>query len=163
MLCAGWRCGGVKICLLVVLQARCVSSVSPRFHYRRHDFCFLPLAAILESLCALLRMLSSQTFQGYPRGGCFHKVLSLVQILSFSVTWIFYWLEFILLLFQDSEMFDAPLNFRWTRKKQNQLIWVIKNRAHILCLDCLGPMWTKVPVPDVNCDRGSLDSSKNNM
>jgi hypothetical protein len=33
----------------VVLPARCVSGVSPRFHYRRHAFCFLPLAAILES------------------------------------------------------------------------------------------------------------------
>jgi hypothetical protein len=53
-----WRCsalaGGVegsKFCLfLVVLPARCVSSVSPRFHYRRHAFCFHPLAAILEYL-----------------------------------------------------------------------------------------------------------------
>jgi hypothetical protein len=27
----------------VVLPARCVSSVSPRFHLRRHTFCFLPL------------------------------------------------------------------------------------------------------------------------
>jgi hypothetical protein len=52
-----WRCsvpaGGVegsKFCLFsVVLPARCVSSVSPRFHYRRHVFCFLPLATILES------------------------------------------------------------------------------------------------------------------
>jgi hypothetical protein len=38
---------GSKFCLfLVVLPARCVSSISPRFHYRRHAFCFL-LAAIL--------------------------------------------------------------------------------------------------------------------
>jgi hypothetical protein len=42
---------GSKFCLFsVVLPARCVSSISPRFHYRRHSFCFLPLAAILESL-----------------------------------------------------------------------------------------------------------------
>jgi hypothetical protein len=41
---------GSKFCLFsVVLPARCVSSISPRFHYRRHAFCFLPLAAILES------------------------------------------------------------------------------------------------------------------
>jgi hypothetical protein len=41
---------GSKFCLFsVVLPARCVSSVSPRFHYRRHAFCFLPVAAILES------------------------------------------------------------------------------------------------------------------
>jgi hypothetical protein len=52
-----WRCpaqaGGVeesKFCLFsVVLPVRCVSSVSPRFYFRRHTFCFLPLAAILES------------------------------------------------------------------------------------------------------------------
>jgi hypothetical protein len=40
---------GSKFCLFsVVLPARCVSTVSPRFHYRRHAFCFLPLATILE-------------------------------------------------------------------------------------------------------------------
>jgi hypothetical protein len=40
---------GSKFCLFsVVLPARCVSSVSPRFHYWRHAFCFLLLAAILE-------------------------------------------------------------------------------------------------------------------
>jgi hypothetical protein len=39
---------GSKFCLFsVVLPARCVSSVSPRFHYRRLAFCFLPLATIL--------------------------------------------------------------------------------------------------------------------
>jgi hypothetical protein len=41
---------GSKFCLFsVALPARCVSSVSPIFHFRRHAFCFLPLAAILES------------------------------------------------------------------------------------------------------------------
>jgi hypothetical protein len=34
----------------VIMPAKCVSSVSPRFHYRRLAFCFLPLAAILEFL-----------------------------------------------------------------------------------------------------------------
>jgi hypothetical protein len=51
-----WRCsvqaGGVegsKFCLfLVIFPVRCISSVSPRFYFRRHAFCFLPLAAILE-------------------------------------------------------------------------------------------------------------------
>jgi hypothetical protein len=39
-----------KLCLFsVFMPAKCVSSVSPRFHYRRVAFCFLPLAAILES------------------------------------------------------------------------------------------------------------------
>jgi hypothetical protein len=40
-----------KLCLFsVIMPAKCVSSVSPRFHYRRVAFCFLPLAAILFSL-----------------------------------------------------------------------------------------------------------------
>jgi hypothetical protein len=40
---------GSKFCLLsVALPARCVSSISPRFHFRRYAFCFLPQAAILE-------------------------------------------------------------------------------------------------------------------
>jgi hypothetical protein len=38
-----------KLCLFsVIMPAKCVSSVSPRFHYRRIAFCFLPLATILE-------------------------------------------------------------------------------------------------------------------
>jgi hypothetical protein len=53
-----WRCSaqaGVveesKFCLfLVVFPVRCVSSVSPRFYFRRLTFCFLPLAAIFDSL-----------------------------------------------------------------------------------------------------------------
>jgi hypothetical protein len=51
-----WRCSeqagsveGSKFCLFsMALPARCVSSVSPRFHFRRLAFCFLPLAANLE-------------------------------------------------------------------------------------------------------------------
>jgi hypothetical protein len=39
-----------QLCLFsVIMPAKCVSSVSPRFYYRRLAFCFLPLAAILES------------------------------------------------------------------------------------------------------------------
>jgi hypothetical protein len=53
-----WRCyawvGGVeesKFCLFsVVFLVRYISSISPRFYFRKHTFCFLPLAAILESL-----------------------------------------------------------------------------------------------------------------
>jgi hypothetical protein len=42
---------GPKFCLFsVVLPVRCISSTSPRFYFRRHASCFLPLAAILESL-----------------------------------------------------------------------------------------------------------------
>jgi hypothetical protein len=41
---------GSKFCLFsVVLSVRCISNVSPRFYFRRHAFCFLPLATILES------------------------------------------------------------------------------------------------------------------
>jgi hypothetical protein len=40
---------GSKLCLFsVIMPAKCVSGVSPRFHYRRLAFCFLPLAAILD-------------------------------------------------------------------------------------------------------------------
>jgi hypothetical protein len=53
-----WGCyaqaGGVeesKFCLFsVVFPVRCISSISPRFYFRKHAFCFLPLAVILESL-----------------------------------------------------------------------------------------------------------------
>jgi hypothetical protein len=41
---------GSKLCLFsVIMPAKCVSSVSPRFHYKRLTFCFLLLATILES------------------------------------------------------------------------------------------------------------------
>jgi hypothetical protein len=51
-----------KLCLFsVIMPAKCVSSVSPRFHYRRLTFCFLPLAAILESLSYFLN--SRQNFR----------------------------------------------------------------------------------------------------
>jgi hypothetical protein len=47
------RAGGVEgseFCLFsVIMPAKCVSSISLRFHYRRIAFCFPPLAAILES------------------------------------------------------------------------------------------------------------------
>jgi hypothetical protein len=53
-----WRCyvqaGGVVVLefylFLVVFPARYISSISPRFYFRKHAFCFLPLVAILESL-----------------------------------------------------------------------------------------------------------------
>jgi hypothetical protein len=41
---------GSKFCLFsVIMPAKYVSGISPRFHYRRLAFCFLPLASILES------------------------------------------------------------------------------------------------------------------
>jgi hypothetical protein len=53
-----WRCcawaGDVVVLefylFLVVFPARCFSSISPRFYFRKHTFCFLPLVTILESL-----------------------------------------------------------------------------------------------------------------
>jgi hypothetical protein len=46
---------GSKLWLFsVIMPAKCVSGVSPRFHYRRLTFCFLPLADILESLANIL-------------------------------------------------------------------------------------------------------------
>jgi hypothetical protein len=50
--CYAWA-GSVeesKFCLfLVVFPVRCISSISPRFYFRKHAFCFLPLVTILES------------------------------------------------------------------------------------------------------------------
>jgi hypothetical protein len=42
-----WRCQSYAFSQWLCQQN--VSPVSPRFHYRRLTFCFLPLAAILES------------------------------------------------------------------------------------------------------------------
>jgi hypothetical protein len=43
---------GSKLCLFsVIMPAKCVYSVSPRFHYRRLAFCFLPLATIFMMIC----------------------------------------------------------------------------------------------------------------
>jgi hypothetical protein len=51
--CYAWA-GGVEVsefCLFsVVFPAKCVSSISPGVYFRKYAFCFLPLAAILESL-----------------------------------------------------------------------------------------------------------------
>jgi hypothetical protein len=55
---------GSKLCLFsVIMPAKCVSSISPRFHYRRLTFCSLPLAAILESPRITLFFKSIETKQ----------------------------------------------------------------------------------------------------
>jgi hypothetical protein len=42
-----WRS---QFCLFsVVFPVRCISNISPRFYFRKHAFCFLPLVTILES------------------------------------------------------------------------------------------------------------------
>jgi hypothetical protein len=56
---------GSKLCLFsVIMPAECVS---PRFHYRRLAFCFLPPAAILESPVLLLKVNSSYTDEQHAR------------------------------------------------------------------------------------------------
>jgi hypothetical protein len=56
--CYAWA-GGVEesgFCLFsVVFPVRCISSVSPRFYFTKHAFCFLPLVTILESPVILLQ------------------------------------------------------------------------------------------------------------
>jgi hypothetical protein len=62
-----WRCyawaEGVEVLefylFLVVFPARCISSISPRFYFRKHAFCFLPLVAILQSLLIMFLFLLS--------------------------------------------------------------------------------------------------------
>jgi hypothetical protein len=45
-----------KFCLFsVVFPVMCISSVSPRFYFRKHALCFLPLATILESPRSFLK------------------------------------------------------------------------------------------------------------
>jgi hypothetical protein len=79
------QAGGVErsmFCLFsLLLPARCVSSISPRFHYRRHAFCFLPLATILESLSNLLSCerptLLTEINTGLEwKAGCFIKLMA---------------------------------------------------------------------------------------
>jgi hypothetical protein len=54
MLCVDLGCGGVGVLLLLgCFSCKVFSSVSPRFHFRKHAFGFLPLVAILESLLKL--------------------------------------------------------------------------------------------------------------
>jgi hypothetical protein len=106
---------GSKFCLFsVVLPARCVSSVSPRFHCRRLAFCFLPLAAILESFgtwCSVEQvyhhvfsysLCCEWAFQLLPSicyhekfycensyvGFLLHKTFSLVYVLGGDFCWV---------------------------------------------------------------------------
>jgi hypothetical protein len=60
--CYAWA-GGVEeteFCLfLVVFPARRISSISPRFYFRKHAFCFLPLVTILENLLAWIHLINT--------------------------------------------------------------------------------------------------------
>jgi hypothetical protein len=94
---------GSKLCLFsVIMPAKCVFIVSPRFHYRRLAFCFLPLAAILESLLSAIFLpqpsddgvLSSPGKVGSPTtvlftarvSSCLKFSLGPCQMLSFPTT-----------------------------------------------------------------------------
>jgi hypothetical protein len=50
MLCVGWGCGGVNVLpLLGGFSCNVYLQHLSRFYFRKHVFCFLPLATILES------------------------------------------------------------------------------------------------------------------
>jgi hypothetical protein len=75
---------GSKLCLFsVIMPAKCVSSVSPRFHYRRLAFCFLPLAAILESSTKVLNN------QFIPSPALFYPTSLIPEIVSTGVIFTF--------------------------------------------------------------------------
>jgi hypothetical protein len=68
---------GSKFCLFsVVLPA----SISPRFCYRRHAFCFLHLAAILEFLPLLHSSVKVHCCLCIPRKGILHEIKDLPQL-----------------------------------------------------------------------------------
>jgi hypothetical protein len=55
--CYAWAWGVVVLefyLFLEVFLARCISSFSPRFYFRKHAFCLLSLVIILESPLTLL-------------------------------------------------------------------------------------------------------------
>jgi hypothetical protein len=84
-----------KFCLFsVVFPLRCISSISPRFYFRRHTFCFLPLVAILESPRAhFLRVLCIEDLHwrcvvitvGWPRGVDLGSIFSIGAMAN---TWV---------------------------------------------------------------------------
>jgi hypothetical protein len=61
--CYAWA-GDVEeseFCLfMVVFPAKCISSISPRFYFRKHTFCSLPLVTI----CSSLLLISKSNFKG---------------------------------------------------------------------------------------------------
>jgi hypothetical protein len=52
-----------EFCLFSVLfPIRYITSISPRFYFRKHAFCFLPLVSILESPPIFLNILADHRF-----------------------------------------------------------------------------------------------------
>jgi hypothetical protein len=121
-----WRfsvlAGGVevsKVCLfLVVLPARCVSSVSPRFHYRRHAFCFLPLTAILE-----FSLHSDYTFADSPFVKCSinYANLSMPSLSWWDPDWYRWALNFQVIRIQ----WNKP-NKMWLNMIQSVSLWLMQ-------------------------------------
>jgi hypothetical protein len=86
---------GSKLCLFsVIMPAKCVSSLSPRFHYSRLIFYFLPLAAILESSALSL------VFNNFIKT-CFD--MNHIYFFHFSLCWDSYVCT--LITFQNIESF----------------------------------------------------------
>jgi hypothetical protein len=69
-----WGCyaGAVDVevsefCLfLMVFPTRPISSISPRFYFRKHAFCFLPLVAFLESLLKFSVIIFFNAYLPFP-------------------------------------------------------------------------------------------------
>jgi hypothetical protein len=77
---------GSKFChFSVALPARCVSSVSPRFHFRWHTFCFLPLAAIFRFFPPFFTVYSPVSW-GLDPLNMFVTLIHAAQILCASVS-----------------------------------------------------------------------------
>jgi hypothetical protein len=91
---------GSKFCLFsVIMPAKCVSSISPRFHYRRLAFCFLPLAAILESpqkgiwrpflgKTHLVHLASHETLLAFKKKDDFFKSETIKMVLEMKGTYV---------------------------------------------------------------------------
>jgi hypothetical protein len=114
MLCAGWRCGGVKVLpLLGGFPVRCISSISPRFYFKWHAFCFHPLAAILESLSYIFNNMFPQLSRNLKE--TFYSFCYFYFYLSSSFIYLFFWLHyFVILQFELSASFlEGRCSNKW--------------------------------------------------
>jgi hypothetical protein len=93
------RAGGVEeseeseFCLfLMFFPVRCISSVSPRFYFRKHAFCFLPLVTIFQGFCLIF---FSEVFHIVAKF-LFHILCSLLYfIYLFFYRFLCFTLEFV--------------------------------------------------------------------
>jgi hypothetical protein len=102
-----WRCyaqaGDVeesKFCLFsLVFPVMCISSISPRFYFRKHAFCFLPLATILESSYFFLYFLFLFNFfkSSFFYCCCIHRTMpcsEFINVISHTVPALCFFLRF---------------------------------------------------------------------